>query len=93
MLTNEPDPGVAGVGVNPECAILRVGNGRLGNIGNIIACGLSFFVVLGLIGRVTRRKAAVGMLFELVVAGTISISSGALDPLPQQVLWNSATSS
>lgn len=34
----------------------------MGNIGNIIACGLSFFVILGLMGRVSRRKAAVGLI-------------------------------
>lgn len=58
----EPSLNIAGVGVNPQCAILRVGDGRLGNIGNIIACGLSFFVVLALILRASKRKAAVGLV-------------------------------
>ncbi|KAG9028422.1 hypothetical protein FRB95_006500 [Tulasnella sp. JGI-2019a] len=56
------DLSTAGVGVNPECAIPKEGNGKLGNIGNIIACGLSVFVVLFLMLRVTRRKAAVGLI-------------------------------
>ncbi|KAJ8580495.1 hypothetical protein M405DRAFT_834255 [Rhizopogon salebrosus TDB-379] len=50
----------APVGVNPECGIPRVNNGSLGNIANIIACGLSCFVVLSLIHFTGRRKAAVG---------------------------------
>ncbi|KAG8975767.1 hypothetical protein FRB90_009410, partial [Tulasnella sp. 427] len=41
---------------------VRIGDGRLGNIGNIIACGLSFFVVLALILRASKRKAAVGLI-------------------------------
>jgi len=61
-LTNEPALNIAGVGVNPHCAILRIGDHRLGNIGNIIACGLSFFFVLALIARASRRKAAVGLV-------------------------------
>ena len=48
------------MGVNPECAIPRIGSGHLGNIGNIIACGLSFLFIIALIVRATRRKAAVG---------------------------------
>ena len=40
----------APVGVNPNCGIPRVGNnGSLANIANIIACGLSIFVVGALI--------------------------------------------
>ncbi|KAK1232291.1 hypothetical protein PQX77_004665 [Marasmius sp. AFHP31] len=35
-------------------------DGSLGNIANIIACGLSIFVVIGLVLLVERRKAAVG---------------------------------
>ncbi|KAG8903681.1 hypothetical protein FRB99_002872 [Tulasnella sp. 403] len=60
QVLREPPISIAGVGVNPECAILRVGDGRLGNIGNIIACGISFLVILGLIVRASQRKAAVG---------------------------------
>ncbi|KAF9264772.1 hypothetical protein L218DRAFT_972373 [Marasmius fiardii PR-910] len=51
----------APVGINPTCGIERVGqNGSLGNIANIILCGLSVFVIIGLIMLVGRRKAAVG---------------------------------
>lgn len=51
----------APVGVNPECGIPKVNtDGSLGNIANIIACGLSFFVVGALIYFTGRRKAAVG---------------------------------
>ncbi|KAG1843298.1 chitin synthase III catalytic subunit [Suillus subalutaceus] len=51
----------APVGVNPECGIPKVNtDGSLGNIANIIACGLSFFVVCALIYFTGRRKAAVG---------------------------------
>ncbi|KAG2039325.1 chitin synthase III catalytic subunit [Suillus americanus] len=51
----------APVGVNPECGIPKVNtNGSLGNIANIVACGLSFFVVGALIYFTGRRKAAVG---------------------------------
>ncbi|KIJ63008.1 hypothetical protein HYDPIDRAFT_176115 [Hydnomerulius pinastri MD-312] len=51
----------APVGVNPECGIPKVQtDGSLGNIANIIACGLSIFVVVALIVLTGRRKAAVG---------------------------------
>ncbi|KAG8860551.1 hypothetical protein FRB96_003805 [Tulasnella sp. 330] len=56
------DLSTAGVGVNPECAIPKEGHGNLGNIGNIITCGLSVFVIAFLMLRVTRRKAAVGLI-------------------------------
>lgn len=56
------NPATAPVGVNPECGIHLVQtNGSLGNIANIIACGLSVFVVVSLIVFSSRRKAAVGM--------------------------------
>ncbi|KAH7925055.1 hypothetical protein BV22DRAFT_1034478 [Leucogyrophana mollusca] len=51
----------APVGVNPECGIPKVGtNGSLGNIANIVVCGLSIFLVTALIILTGRRKAAVG---------------------------------
>jgi len=51
----------APVGVNPVCGILRSGTGgSIGNIANIIVCGLSMIVVAGLIVLTSRRKAAVG---------------------------------
>ncbi|KAG1726023.1 chitin synthase III catalytic subunit [Suillus paluster] len=70
LLTNDPsvlNGGVsqnassAPVGVNPECGIPKVNtNGSLGNIANIVACGLSVFIVGALIYFTGRRKAAVG---------------------------------
>ncbi|KAG8956120.1 hypothetical protein FRC03_010918 [Tulasnella sp. 419] len=56
------DLGNAGVGVNAECAIPRIGDGRLGNIGNMIACGLSAIFTAILIVLVSRRSAAVGRI-------------------------------
>lgn len=55
------DPKSAPVGVNPECAIPKVGyGGSLANIANIVACALSMIFVVGLIFLTSRRKAAVG---------------------------------
>ena len=54
----------APVGINPMCGIPRAGtNGSIGNVANIIACGLSIIVVVGLILRCNQRKAAVGKVF------------------------------
>jgi len=51
----------APVGVNPECGILRAGEaGSLGNIANMITCGVSIIVVAILITFTTQRRAAVG---------------------------------
>lgn len=76
----------APVGVNPECGIPKVNtNGSLGNIANIIACGLSFFVIGALIYFTGRRKAAVGRIelriffvlylltlpFQLITSGSL----------------------
>ena len=55
------DAASAPVGINPECGILKAGQqGSLGNIANMIVCGLSMIVVLALIVITTRRRAAVG---------------------------------
>ncbi|KAF8593974.1 hypothetical protein BDV93DRAFT_189497 [Ceratobasidium sp. AG-I] len=62
---------VSGVGVNPQCAIPQAtagagagqnggGGSGLGNIANVIACGLSIILTIFLIARCSRRKAAVG---------------------------------
>ncbi|CAE6512969.1 unnamed protein product [Rhizoctonia solani] len=62
---------ISGVGVNPQCAIPQATAGAgagqnggggvgLGNIANVIACGLSMVFVIFLIARCSRRKAAVG---------------------------------
>lgn len=60
------NPTTAPVGVNPKCGIPLVqSDGSLGNIANIIACGLSVFVVVALIVLSSRRKAAVGTFSTL----------------------------
>ncbi|KAH9948055.1 chitin synthase III catalytic subunit [Amylocystis lapponica] len=51
----------APVGVNPECGTLRVGfDNSLGNVANIVICGISIIFVTVLIIWTSRRKAAVG---------------------------------
>ncbi|KAG8721027.1 hypothetical protein FRC09_008586 [Ceratobasidium sp. 395] len=65
------NPDVSGVGVDPQCAIPQAtagagagqnggGGSGLGNIANVIACGLSIIFTIFLIARCSRRKAAVG---------------------------------
>jgi len=55
------DAAVAPVGVNPECGIFKAGeNGSLGNIANMIVCGVSIIVVAILVTFTTQRRAAVG---------------------------------
>lgn len=57
-------PAVAPVGINPECGIYKAGElGSLGNIANMIVCGVSMIVVFVLIVITTRRRAAVGASF------------------------------
>jgi len=52
---------IAPVGINPDCGALKAGeDGSLGNIANMIACGLSMIVIALLIIITTRRRAAVG---------------------------------
>jgi hypothetical protein len=75
----------APVGVNPECGIPKVNNGSLGNIANIIACGLSCFVVLSLIHFTGRRKAAVGQS-DAVSVRSLAVPSA--DPFISQAVWN-----
>ncbi|EJD02533.1 uncharacterized protein FOMMEDRAFT_141532 [Fomitiporia mediterranea MF3/22] len=87
------DPSSAPIGINPECGIPLVGKTNsftgttksLGNIADIIICGLSIFVVAALILWTSRRKAAVGrselrvflvlylltLPFQLVTTGSI----------------------
>ncbi|KAG6877154.1 hypothetical protein C0993_009912 [Termitomyces sp. T159_Od127] len=58
-------PSTAGVGVNPKCFIAPTFSDpppHLGNIANYVACAVSFFVTLGLIWLVHRRRAAVGRI-------------------------------
>ncbi|KAI9458056.1 chitin synthase III catalytic subunit [Boletus coccyginus] len=76
----------APVGVNPKCGIPLVqSDGSLGNIANIITCGLSVFVVVALIVFSSRRKAAVGrselriffgaylltLIFQILTTGSV----------------------
>jgi len=76
----------APVGVNPVCGILRLGHGsNIGNIANIICCGVSFFVVLFILAKTHRRRAAVArvefrfflfiylisLVFNLLTTGSI----------------------
>jgi len=68
------DPATAPVGITPVCGIPRAGNGKLGNIVNDVACGLSACLVLYLIHRCNRRKAAVGRI-ELRATLTIYIAT------------------
>ncbi|CAK5267517.1 unnamed protein product [Mycena citricolor] len=64
VLTNASLPvSSAGLGVNPTCAIPRMGHaGSLGNIANIVVCALSMILTAVLIWETSRRKAAVGRL-------------------------------
>ncbi|TFY50479.1 hypothetical protein EVJ58_g11033 [Rhodofomes roseus] len=51
----------APVGVNPQCGILRVGaDGSIGNVANIVVCGVSILFTALLIVWTSRRRAAVG---------------------------------
>lgn len=57
------DQSAAPVGINPNCAIPRVGhNGSLSNIANIVCCALSIIITLALVFYTGRRKAAVGRI-------------------------------
>ncbi|KAJ7302971.1 chitin synthase III catalytic subunit [Mycena albidolilacea] len=53
----------AGLGVNPTCAIPRMGHeNSLGNIANIVVCALSMVFTAVLIWVTNKRKAAVGRI-------------------------------
>lgn len=65
-------PSVAGVGINPVCDIphLDTSISHLGNIANVVLCGVSFLVAVALIVFTWRRKAAVArieLLFFLII--------------------------
>lgn len=77
------NPATAPVGVNPECGIPLVQtNGSLGNIANIIVCGLSVIVVVALIVFSSRRKAAVGTF------STLGSPLGNYPPRRVFVIWS-----
>ncbi|KAJ7066808.1 chitin synthase III catalytic subunit [Mycena belliarum] len=64
VFTNASLPAVsAGMGVNPQCTIPRMGHdGSLGNIANIVVCALSMVFAGVLIWVTNKRKAAVGRI-------------------------------
>lgn len=55
-----PAPATAPVGINIDCGIPKSGDGRLGNIANMVVCGVSIIVTAILVLQVSRRRAAVG---------------------------------
>lgn len=75
----------APVGINPTCGIPLAGNGRFGNIADIITCACSVIFIIYLSQRINRRRAAVGrieirslfilytisLLFQLVTSGSV----------------------
>lgn len=78
----------APVGINPTCAIPRIGHdGSIGNVPNIAVCGASVFFVGLLIVLCNRRKAAVGrielrtfLLLYLLTLQLQLLSTGSLLP-------------
>lgn len=92
-----------GVGVNPSCAIPRMAAaggapGSLGNIANIIVCGLSFFIGLALAIAAGRRAAAVGrqemrllfLVYALVQAFQLVATGAFLEAGSKALVWFSA---
>ncbi|KIM31365.1 hypothetical protein M408DRAFT_258253 [Serendipita vermifera MAFF 305830] len=55
-----PPPATAPVGINIDCGIPKSGDGSLGNIANMVVCGVSIIITALLILQVSRRRAAVG---------------------------------
>ncbi|GAA5823031.1 hypothetical protein JCM5353_007864 [Sporobolomyces roseus] len=71
-----------GVGVNSACYIPRAGftgglEGRLGNIANLILCGIAVLVGLGLAAAALRRTAAVGRVEITVLFVMYALVQGA----------------
>ncbi|GAA5937737.1 hypothetical protein JCM3775_002116 [Rhodotorula graminis] len=71
-----------GVGVNAECYIPRASfvggqDGYLGNIANLILCGLAVLVGLGLAAAALRRTAAVGRVEYTVLFVMYALVQGA----------------
>jgi Chitin synthase export chaperone len=69
LLNASSDPISAPVGINPTCGIPPIfapsppaQSPVLGNISNLLACALSFLLILALIYLTHRRKAAVGRI-------------------------------
>ncbi|KAG6864434.1 hypothetical protein C0991_009560, partial [Blastosporella zonata] len=81
LLGPSADPKTAGVGVNPTCFIpptfttdATAATPHLGNIANIVACGLSFIITLGLVWLAHRRKAAVGRIELRTLLGLYAVT-------------------
>ena len=56
------DPAVTPVGINSKCGIpFLSAPSHLGNIANVVLCGILFFVVIYLITLAWHHKAAVGV--------------------------------
>jgi hypothetical protein len=76
----------APVGVNPTCGIPHLGtDGSIGNIANIVACGVSILFVILLIVLCNKRQAAVGrielrtfLIIYLITLPLQLITNGAL---------------
>ncbi|KAF8478786.1 chitin synthase III catalytic subunit [Gautieria morchelliformis] len=78
-------PASAPVGIAAKCGIPRLAAPHdLGNIANVVVCGLAFFVVLFLISVAVRRKAAVARV-ELLFFLTLYLVS-----LPLQLISTSS---
>ncbi|KAG6824434.1 hypothetical protein H0H87_011718, partial [Tephrocybe sp. NHM501043] len=81
FLNASADPKTAGVGINPTCFIPPTfttdpdaATPHLGNIANILACGLSFIFTLLLIWLAHRRKAAVGRIEIRTLLGIYAVT-------------------
>ena len=71
-----------GVGVNSACYIPRMSAtggqpGSLGNIANIILCGIAVLLGIGLALAAVRRAAAVGRVEMTVLFGMYALVQGA----------------
>lgn len=89
-----------GVGVNPSCYIPRMGaaggqSGSLGNIANIVVCGLSVILAIGLAIAAGRRQAAVGrvemrvlfVMYALVQGAQLADTGGLLRAGSTALTW------
>ncbi|GJN87730.1 hypothetical protein Rhopal_000685-T1 [Rhodotorula paludigena] len=92
-----------GVGVNSSCYIPRAGfvgglDGHLGNIANLILCGIAVLVGLGLAAAALRRTAAVGrwemtvlfIMYAAVQGAQLADNSGLLRQGSLALTWVTA---
>lgn len=80
-----PPPATAPVGINIDCGIPKSGDGSLGNIANMVVCGVSIIITALLILQVSRRRAAVGrvelrtfLLFYVLSLALQIVTTGAV---------------